>query len=36
MIEFDLDIPSLTRDGIMVDENAFRKVKKLHSSRMIK
>ena len=35
MIEFDLDFPSLTRDGIMIDKYVFYNVEELHSSSMI-
>ena len=36
MIEFELDIPSLTTEGIqMRDHNTFSKVNELHSSSMI-
>ena len=36
MIEFELDIPSLTEEGIqMGDKESFSSVKQLHSSSMI-
>ena len=34
MIEFELDIPLLTEDGIMMDYS-FNRVRELHSSSMI-
>ena len=34
-IEFELDIPSLTEDGIKMTDDAFSKVKELNSSSMI-
>ena len=35
MIEFELDIPSLTEHGIQMGKNTFSNMKKLHSSSMI-
>ncbi len=35
MIEFDLDIPSLTEDGIYMDNHTFENVKELTGSSMI-
>ena len=35
MIEFELDIPSLTDDGIQMNGDSFIGVKELHSSSMI-
>ena len=35
MTEFELDIPSLTEDGIQITCEAFRRVKELNTSSMI-
>ena len=35
MIEFELDIPLLTKHGIQMEENVFTRVKELHSSSML-
>ena len=35
MTEFELDIPSLTEDGIQITREAFRRVKELNTSSMI-
>ena len=35
MTEFELDIPSLTEDGIQITREAVRRVKELNTSSMI-
>ena len=34
MIEFELDIPSLTDEGIQIDDDSFKRVRVISSSSM--